>query len=111
MPVQPLPDAVKKTILERLRNEEEHVKQFHRLLRDVLYDTVNKKHGRVDERLVLIQDLEKKFPYLDGERKVTIQAYIAPYGPKTEAQEYENSYSPRSMLPKCQPPLKRRRIA
>ena len=54
--------------------------------------------------------LVRKYTFIEAELDEGLQEYRPPFGPKTEVQCYVNDYTPQSIMPRAEPPLKRHRL-
>ena len=52
--------------------------------------------------------LVRKYTFIEAELVEGLQEYRPPFGPKTEVQCYVNDYTPQSIMPRAEPPLKMR---
>ena len=50
--------------------------------------------------------LVRKYTFIEAELDEGLQEYRPPFGPKTEVQCYVNDYTPQSIMPRAEPPLK-----
>ena len=105
-----LSDARWAQILKDLEFERDLVFQFHRLIRDIYHDTAHQLFKRRAEKVEVVLRLVRKYTFIEAELDEGLQEYRPPFGPKTEVQCYVNDYTPQSIMPRAEPPLKRRRL-